>query len=169
MGIGHFDVVTEHVVVAYLQRAYAGGFGFAGLHRCQKILAAERYFSKVVQFGVGGEGIAAAEHAGFVAELGADALGYCVAGVELFTDSTEPLLSARCAQLLYGADCFQGIAYLYHFPRKNPFACQLGNQAFKVAHIVEALYDFFAEVGLAEEVLHYVQALVDGFHVLERK
>ena len=41
---------------------------------------------------------AAAEHAGFVAELGADALGYCVAGVELFTDSTEPLLSARCAQ-----------------------------------------------------------------------
>ena len=52
MGVAHFDIVAEDVVVADLERRDARRLALAMLDACQVILAVERNAARVVQLGV---------------------------------------------------------------------------------------------------------------------
>ena len=98
-----------------------------------------------------------------------DAVTYQCAGVQTLAHTPQHLAGRLSAILLDGLDGLQGALELHQFARRDASYGSLGGQAFQVTDEFQPLLDQFAAVGVAHEVLHHVEAAVDGLGVLQRE
>ena len=171
MRVRHLDIIAEHVVVAYLQRAYAGVLHLARLHLGQIVARAEGDVAQLVELGVDARAyylVLVAGRAGVGAQLAGYAVAYGGAGVELLAQSLQRRLPRARAQSLQGLDGFKSVAHQHKLAGRDALARHLAHEALEVAHSAQVIGNGVAHIAVAEEVLNDVQALVDGRGVFQR-
>ena len=99
----------------------------------------------------------------------ADALRDAVARVDLFADVLELWQIRFLTRLLDLLERAQGHTELDDFARVGTPHGHLANDALHIAQTAQSFIDRFGKVGVAEEVFHYVQALLDAFGMDERE
>ncbi len=62
----------------------------------------------------------------------------------------------------------EGIPHLQHFAWRNPFAGNLAHKPLEVSYGLEVFKHIVPSVGVAEEMLYYIEAFVDCLAVFER-
>ena len=172
MGVGHFDIVAEHVVIADFQACDACCFHFPALYFQQVVFTLVGDFPQLVKFGVdtGLYHIATVELVGgFVDDFGSDAVAHQRAWVELFADCFKRGGFGLFKGCLYRFDGGQGVAHLHHLAWGNPACRHFCYQTFEVAYAFELFAQVFAVVGVFEEIFKGVEAGIDFLWVFERE
>ena len=170
--VAHLDVVAEDVVVAYFQAGDAGLFTFALLDLQEIVFAGVGDAAQFVQFGVESGADDAAlvdQQRRVVVQLVVDAVAHGLAQVKLLAHAVEAGIVCLEAGGLDRFDGLQGHFQRHHFARGNAADRYFGEDAFEVAHTVQLLFDELAEVGVSEEILHGIQAFVDGLDFFQGK
>ena len=172
MDVAHLDVVAEDVVVAYLQARHARQFAFALLQLEQVVLAAVGYLAQLVELGADAlldDAALVDQQRRVVVDFTVDAVADGLADVELLADAVQAGIVGLQAGLLDGFNGLQSHLQRHHLAGTDTAHGHLRQDALQVADAVQLLLHQVAEIGLAEEVFHYVQAVVDGAHVFQRE
>ena len=170
--VAHLDVVAEDVVVTYLQARYARQLAFALLQLEQVVLAAVGYLAQLIELGADAlldDAALVDQQRRVVVDFTVDAVADGLADVELLADTVQAGIVGLQAGLLDGFDGLQRHLQRHHLAGADTSHGHLRQDALQVADAVQLLLHQVAEVGLAEEVFHHVQAVVDGAHVLQRE
>ena len=172
MRIAHFDVVAENAVECHLERWDLVFLSQSLLELDEVVLAAIGDGTQFVELiaHMLAYHLSLAELDGrFGLDVMADTCSDAVARVDLFTDVLELRQIRFLARLLDLFERTQGYAELDDFARVGTPHGHLANDAFHVAQTAQSFIDRFGKVGVAEEVFHYVQALLDAFGMDERE
>ena len=172
VGVAHLDVVAKDVVVGNLEAGYARALALLLLQAHEVVLARVGDVAQLVELGVDTavDDVAAAHLGRSVGvDFLLDAFAHAAAGVELLAYRGQHRLVAGAAHALHGLDGLQGALELHQLARGDAPHGHLGDEALDVAHQLELLLDQVAGIGVLEEIVHHVEAAVDGFHVLERE
>ena len=170
IGVAHLEIIAEHVVIAYLQRGDACLLGLALLDAQQVVLTVLRDVAQVVELGV----ISVANHMSFVHQLRRvvhdlvlNALTQVVAEAQPLPYSVQYRIVGTHARRLHASQTLQGHLQLHHLAGRHPSDGHFRHDALEVAHALQlTIYQLF-EFWLAEEILHHVEAFVDGFLVFQ--
>ena len=172
MGVGHLYVVTEHAVITYFEAWYGCGFALAALYLEQIVLTLICKVTQVVELGVHPRfyGVAAVElRRRVVGYFACDAFANETAGVELLGHGPQGLAVGLLKGCLDGFDGLEGSAHLYHFAGSDAVDRHFRDKAFEVAYLLEVVVERVAQIGLAEEIFHHIEAGVDAFGVFQRE
>ena len=172
MRIAHFDVIAEHAVECHLERWDLVFLSQSLLELDEVVLAAIGDGTQFVELvaHVLAYHLSLAELDGRLGfDVMADARSDAVARFDLFTDVLELRQIRFLARLLDLFERTQGNAELDDFARVGTPYGHLANDAFHVAQTAQSFIDRFGKVGVAEEVFHYIQALLDAFGMDKRE
>ena len=171
MGVGHLYIIAENIVVAYFKRGNAGRLDLACLNLGKIVLALVGHGAEIVEVFVHSMGYdlgAGGSSAYILAELAGYAGAYNLAGVELLAYRGKLRLTGAHALTFERHDGCEGVAHLQELARGYALAGHFADEALEVADSLEMFEHIVAAVGVAEEMLHDVKALVDGLGVFER-
>ncbi len=172
MHIPYFKIISEHVVVSYLQTADTCLLRLSLLNLQQVVFAMVCYLASLVEL----LAHTAANHVSLVYELWRirfylhfDAVAEFLTGINLFGEDYERLVFAPGASLLYRLHGTKGILQLYHFARRHPARGNLSRDTLQVAHSIQVLVDCLSELRILEEFLHYIEPLVYLLCIAQRE
>ena len=174
VGVAHFDVVAEDVVVADAQGTYAGAFGLAGLHFLEVALAAGGDVAEFVQFPVHAAryDIALAYLGGRVLRHRAFYAGEEGVGVpQAFGEFVEGGDAGVGYDAADGGHLAQGAGQLHHLAGVDLAGGSPGGDAVEVAYVADTDAQVLQGLFVVGEELHAVVAAVQGgdVHYRERE
>ena len=171
MGVAHFDIVAEDVVVADLERRDARRLALALLDACQVILAVERNAAQVVQLGIHAVGDDAALLNLVVERIGVylprDAVAHAGHQVDLRRQRMQSVVVRGFERRLEQFDRKERILELHQFPGRHPRRGDTRRDTLHVAHQRHLLAHGVGQVGILDEMSDYVQPFVDLHGILD--
>ncbi len=171
MGVAHFDIVAEDVVVADLERRDARRLALALLDACQVILAVERDAAQVVQLGIHAVGDDAALLNLVVERIGVylprDAVAHAGHQVDLRRQRMQSVVVRGFERRLEQFDRKERILELHQFPGRHPRRGDTRRDTLHVAHQRHLLAHGVGQVGILDEMPDYVQPFVDLHGILD--
>ena len=169
-GISHLQIISEYIIISYLQTADARLLDLPLLNLQKIILAMTADGAQIVEFCV----IAIGYHIALVDKLRrirlnlpGDTVLQGFAYVELLSHSLQGIVLGMLASHLDGLDGFECILQLHHFSWRYSAHGYLGNDTLQVADAMKLVVEKLTELRLLEEILHDVEALVDRAHILQ--
>ena len=170
--VAHFDIVTEHIVIADFQAGNARKLTLPLLYLQKIVLAGIGYPAQLVQLGI----YAGFYHTAFinkqrrvVVDFPFDAVADGTADVQLSADMVQTGVIGIHTGFLNRFDSLQGHFQSDYLAGRNTSYGYFGDNAFQIAYQVQLLFNHSLEVGLPEEILHHVQPSVNGLHILQGK
>ena len=168
--VAHFDIVTEHIVITYLQAGNPRLFALPLLYLQKIVLTGISYLTQLVQLGIHAGFYHAAfidEQRGIVVDFLIDAVTNGAADVQLPANVVQTGVIGIHTGFLNRLDCLQSYFQGNHLTRRDTPHGYFGDDTFQVTYQMQLLFNQFLEVGLAEEILHYVQSLINGLHIFQ--
>ena len=170
--VAHLKIVAEHVVVAHLQRLYAGLLRLLLLNLQQIVATAARDGAQLVKL----RREARSNHAALshklrriLLQFAVDALVQRLAEVNLVADGMYLCVVVGEARRLYRLQRAESVLQLHHLSGRHSAHSHLRYDTLYVANAVQMLVYGLSKVGFAEERVHHVEALVDRSHVAQRE
>ena len=139
MRIAHLDVVTENIVIAYLQTGDFRQFTLTLLYLQEIILAGISYLSQFVQLGIDtglDDSPFINQQRRVVINLPGDTLTDGLADIQLFADMVQACIISVHASLFDGCYGLQGNLQCHHFTGRDTAYGNLGDNTFQVAYQV---------------------------------
>ena len=172
VGIAHFDVVTEHVVEADLQRRDAGRFALALLDTGENLFTVRRDVTQVVQLDVDARSDDAplldlVRRIGI--DLPLDPVAHLQAQVELVGQLPQRLRPGAFQRIFDLFDGKKGIFELHHLARSHPPYGDPRDDPFQISDHADGSGKRFAQRGVADKQRHDVQPAVDLPQILQRQ
>ena len=172
MCVAHFQIITKHIVIRYLQARNAGTLRFPLLNLQQIILSLESDVAQFVQFRVhpiGNYPSLVDQQRRIVLNFAGDTVTDGSTEIQLPPYPSERLILSMftgCLNWFYRLkSCFQ----LHHITRGNPPHGHFGNDALQVAHQVQLPVYQFLKLRFAKKIIHHVKPLVDALFIPQRK
>ena len=172
VGVTHFDIIPENIVETDFKARYTRLFYFPLLYLQEIIFTRISDCTQLVKLGVH----ACRNHAAPVQQgrrIVVDLFFYPVTdqgtGIQLFADTAKARLIACRTSLLDRLDGTKGDFQLYHFAGRDATDRYFGNNTFQITDLFQLLFQQFFHFGMAEKIFHYVLALMDRFHILQRE
>ncbi len=172
MRVAHLDVVAKDIIVAYLQAGNFRQLALALLYLQQIILTGVSNPAQLVQFGTD----TGLDDTSFINQqrrvivyLPVDAVADGLADVQLFAYMIQTGIVGLHTSRLDGFNGLQSHLQRHHLTRRDTAYRHFGDDTFQVAYQMQLFLYQFLEIGLAEEVFHHIQPLVNRLHVFQRE
>ena len=172
MRVAHFDVITEDIVVAYLQAGNLRQLTLALLYLQQIILTGVGYLAQLVQLGTNtglDDTALINQQRRVIVYLPVYAVADGLADVQLLAYMIQAGIIGIHASRFDGFYRLQSHLQRHYLTRRDTAYRHFGDDALQVTYQMQLLLYQLLEIGLAEEVFHYIQPFVNRLHVLQRE
>ena len=160
MRVAHFDVITEDIVVAYLQAGNLRQLTLALLYLQQIILTGVGYLAQLVQLGTNtglDDTALINQQRRVIVYLPVYAVADGLADVQLLAYMIQAGIIGIHASRFDGFYRLQSHLQRHYLTRRDTTYRHFGDDALQVTYQMQLLLYQLLEIGLAEEVFHYVR------------
>ena len=167
--IADLQIVSENIIITYLQTADARLLHLTLLYAHQVVLAVSGDRPQLVQLAIHSvtNDISLANLLRrILLQLTVYLVAQVLTQIQLVADVLYRGNIGIHASLLHGLKSLQGRLQLHHLPRSNSACSHLGYNTFEVAHPTQTFVDYIAKISMSEEVFHPIQPLVYQFLIL---